>query len=108
MVAGSHGSVDPNATTKVALLLDICKVSASFRFDQLVFFPSTPQQLYIQCSMENNSDLTQRKVSISGVEIPFQSKTASGFFHGDLEFGIGKKSTVGFLFSLYSSLKQVF
>ena len=42
--------------------------------------------------MENNSDLTQRKVSISGVEIPFQSKTASGFFLA--RFGIWDRKEI--------------
>ena len=46
MLAESQGLVDPNATTKVALLLDICTASASFRFDQLVISFDAPLALY--------------------------------------------------------------
>ena len=69
MVAGSHGSVDPNATTKVALLLDICKVSASFRFDQLVFFLPRPNSFIY--NVQWKIILTSRKERLVFPELKF-------------------------------------
>ena len=73
MLAESQGLVDPNVTIKVALLMDICKVSASFRFDQLFFSFHAPFALYTRghkCSIENNS-VTSRKERLVFPELKF-------------------------------------